>query len=186
MSRQFRFFLLPSDAEALIADLRDRVGLKLIDAKSSKPEPVELHSPMQESFSHSAAKVTVSANCYLMPPANADIKLRYIGTQGYWLVDEQFSDVIEFCGSQYDGEILVAGRFYFSTNFLLNDAIWSKRREFLNWTDRIFRRTKTTLTYSKGLDAYIALDAQAWRANGGQFAWMRLPDREPQWAVERE
>jgi hypothetical protein len=185
MSRQFQFFLLPSDAEALIADLRDCIGLKLIDGKSSKPEPIEIHSPVREYPSHWTGKKTVGVNCYLAAATGADVKMHYIAKQEYWLVHEERSEVIEFHGNDWDGEILEAGRFYVKTDSLLKDAIWPKREEFLKWADRIFRRAKTRLIYSKGLDAYIGPDARDWRSSSGRFAWIRASGREPVWAVER-
>jgi hypothetical protein len=133
VSRQFRFFLLPSDAEALIADLRDRIGLKLIDAKSSGPEPIDIDSPMHSDAVRQNGKTAVSAYCYLTAATGADVKMQYIANQGYWLVHEEQSEVIEFSGLEYDGEILLEGRFYFKTDFLLGDAIWPKRDEFLGW-----------------------------------------------------
>lgn len=186
VSRQFRFFLLPSDAETLIADLRDSVGLKLLDTKSSKSEPIEIHSPVQEYPSYWTGKKTIGVNCYLAAAIDADVKMQYIAKQQHWLVHEERSEVIQFSGNDWDGEILEAGRFYLTTDFLLNDAIWPKREKFLKWADRIFRRAKRTLMYSNGLDAYVGKNAQAWRASTGRFAWMRIPGKEPQWAIEKE
>lgn len=186
MSRQFRFFLLPSDAEALIADLRDRIGLKLIDSKSSGPEPVSIESPMHSGASRRDGKIAVSAYCYLAAATGADVKMRYIAKQGYWLVDEEGSEVIQFSGLDCDGEVLIQGRFYFRSDFLFEDTIWPRRREFLEWADRVFHRAKQSLSYSKALDAYVGRDAEVWRMNGGRFAWMRLSGREPQWVMERE
>jgi hypothetical protein len=186
MSRQFRFFLLPSDAEALIADLRDHVGLKLIDAKSSGPEPVEIESPMHRDESRQHSKTILSANCYITASIGADVKMHYIAKQGYWLVHEERSEVIQFLGLEYDSETLIAGRLYFQNDFLLNGSIWPKRDEFLKWADRIFRRTKRVLQYSRALDAYVGNDANAWRINGGRFAWVQIAGLEPQWAIERD
>ena len=186
MSRQFRFFLLPSDTEGLVVDLRQRVGLRLVDSKSSGPQPVEIDSPMQKIPAYGDRKAHVITNCYLMAGTGANVKMRYIAKQGYWLVDDERSEVIEFSGLEYDDEILIEGRFYFKADFLLDGAIWPKRDEFLKWGDSVFRRTKRVLEYSKGLDAYIGNDAKAWRASGGRFAWMRFSGQEPRWAVERE
>jgi hypothetical protein len=186
MSRQFRFFLLPSDADALIADLRDRVGLRLIDAKSSGPEPVDIDSPMHNVASRRDGKTAVSAYCYLTAATGADVKMKYIANQGYWLVHEERSEVIQFSGLEFDGEILLEGRFYFQTDFLQGDAIWAKSDEFLKWAACIFRRAKATLSYSKGLDAYVGADAEIWRTKGGQFAWMWIAGKEPSFAVKRE
>jgi hypothetical protein len=131
-------------------------------------------------------KVSVSTHCYLMAAADSYVKMRYIAKQGYWHVDDERSEVIEFSGLEYDGEILLEGRFYFKTDFLLGDAIWPKRDEFLKWGACIFRRAKTTLSYSKGLDVYVGADAEVWRTKGGRFAWMWIAGREPHFAVERE
>jgi hypothetical protein len=172
MSRQFRFFLLPSDAEALIADLRDRIGAQLIDAKSSRPEPVRIDSPMRQDPAREDRRASVSTYCYLAAATGAEMKMKYFPKQGSWLVDDERSEVIEFSGLEYDGEILLQGRFYFKPNFLLDNAIWPKRDEFLQWAGRIFRRSKRILQYDKGLDSYVGEHANAWRAKGGRFAWM--------------
>jgi hypothetical protein len=184
MSRQFRFFLLPSDAESLIADLRDRVGLKLIDAKSHGPQPVEIESPIHKVPTSQEGNAGFSTYCYLVAAVGADVKTRYIAEQGYWLVQEELSEVIEFSGFEYDDEVLLAGRFYFHTDFLLGNDIWPKRDRFLKWADRVFRRAKRTIPYSKALDAYVGNDAEARKLKGGRFAWMRVRDQEPQWADE--
>jgi hypothetical protein len=170
MSRQFRFFLLPSDVEAMVADLRQQIRLKLIDAKSSGPRPVEIDSPMRNIPAHGDRKASVSTHCYLMAAADADVKMRYIAKQGYWHVDDERSEVIEFSGLEFDGDVLMVGRFYFKKDFLLGDTIWPKRDGFLDWGDRVFRRAKQSLSYSKALNAYVGRDAAAWRMKGGRFA----------------
>jgi hypothetical protein len=120
-----------------------------------------------------------------MAAGGADVRMSYIAKQGYWLVDDERSEVIQFSGIEYDGEVLIEGRFYFKNDFLLGDAIRPKRDEFLEWADRVFRRAKQSLSYSKALGVYVGRDAVAWRTTSGRFAWMWVAGREPQWAVER-
>ena len=145
-------------------------GLKLIDAKSHGPQPVEIESPMHKLRTSKEGKARFSTYCYLVAAVDADVKMRYVAKQGYWLVHEELSEVIEFSGLECDDEVLLAGRFYFHTDFLLDNAIWPKRDRFLKWADRIFRRAKRTIPYSKALDAYVGNDAEAWRLKGGRFA----------------
>jgi len=78
--------------------------------------------------------------------------------------------VIQFSGCHYDGEVLLIGRFYFQTDFLVGDTIWHKRPEFLDWGDEVFRLTKRTMHWSKGLLAYVGEDAMRLRQSGGRFA----------------
>lgn len=168
MSKQCRFYLLPSDVDHLLDELRSRVGLKLISRRSSALHPTELESPFSEYVSEVTKTKFLFANCYLTPPGEAEIKMQHLPKQGEWAVSES-SEVIEFSGCDYDGSSLRVGRFYFQTDQLIDDAIWSKRDEFLQWADRVFQTTKKLLERSRALNAYLGKDAAAWERNGGCF-----------------
>lgn len=86
-----------------------------------------------------------------------------------WLVQIE-SEAIEFSGCDFDGELLLIGRFYFQTDLLIGDAIWPKRPEFLKWGDRVFGFVKRRLTYSPSMMAYLGPAAAKWWKEGGQFA----------------
>jgi hypothetical protein len=175
MGRQFRFFLLPSDIDSIVASLRLKFDLKIILDKSPTPNPVEVAGPSSEwsvkfgGFEH--------ISCCLVPSNETDIRMRFIPTQAYWLVEDQL-ELIEFSGCDYDGRTLVEGRFYFQADMLIGDTIWPKRKEFIEWADRIFRHTKKLLIRSKELDAYVGKDAYKWRQEGGHFTHLR--PRHPQ------
>lgn len=169
MSRQFRFFLLPSDIEALVSELRERVGVKVIQETSHGPKTIELESPICKGASTFGSDA-LSVRCYLVPPSGADLRVTFIAKQSYWLLDEERSEAIEFSGCDYDGKTLRIGRLYFHTDMLVGDSIWPKRAEFLKWADRIFRTMKKSLRYSKDLDAYLGKDADKWQQQeGGRF-----------------
>jgi hypothetical protein len=165
MSRQFRFYLLPSDIERLAAELRSRFGAKFIDSVSPSMKPAEIDSCLRKSEYNRSTDVY----CYFIPPTGAEIKMWYMPKRELWAIEES-SEVIQFSGCNFDGEVLQSGRFYFQTDVLIADAIWLKRREFLEWADAIFRTTKRLLRYSKAIDAYLGEDATHWRRNGGKFA----------------
>jgi len=168
MSKQCRFYLLPSDIERLLAELRSRTGFRLIAAKSPALRPTELESPFSEYVFQPTKTKFLHVNCYLSPPSEAEIKMHYLPKQAQWAVSES-SEVVEFSGCDYDGKTLSIGRFYFQNDQLNGEALWLKREEFLQWADRLLQTTKKLLVYSKTLYAYVGKDAAAWERNGGRF-----------------
>jgi hypothetical protein len=89
------------------------------------------------------------------------------------------SEAIEFAGCEFDGNVLVRGRFYFQDDLLSNELIIPKRQDFLTWADKVFRIVKKSLHRSKTMNAYIGEHAERWRLQGGRFAWMVTPGRGP-------
>ena len=168
MSKQCRFYLLPSDVERLLAELRSQVGLKLISKRSPVLKPTELESPFSEYVSQPTKAKFLHVDCFLTPPTEAEIKMHHLTKQEQWTVAES-SEVVEFSGCDYDGKTLSIGRFYFQNDQLIGDALWPKRDEFLQWADGLFQTTKKLLKRSKTLNAYIGKDAAAWERNGGRF-----------------
>lgn len=181
MSKQFRFYLLPSDIEALVAELRTRVGVRIIQTPSLSLKPVELNSSMNNRTSRKSDSVYV--RCCLTAPNGADVRMRFYPTQSHWIITDE-SEVIEFSGCDYNGSVLMIGRFYFQNDMLIDDTIWPKRKEFTEWADRIFRTAKKLLHRSKALDAYIGEDAEKWRSDGGRFAWGRKMGGESIYAID--
>ena len=110
--------------------------------------------------------------------------MRYIPQQSHWIVHSEGAEGIEFSGCGYDGKTLLEGRFYFRNDMLIGDSIWPKRREFIDWADRVFRITKKQLRWSKELDAYIGKGAEDFLQNGGKFATRIRPDGEPAYVDE--
>jgi len=181
LSRQFSFYLLLSDIESLVAELRLRVGIRMIQTPSQSLKPVELNSPM----SHRSPRKpdAVSVWCGLTAASGADIRMKFYPTQSHWIVTDA-SEVIEFSGCEYDGNTLAIGRFYYQNDMLIDGTIWPKRKEFIEWADRVFRTTKKLLHRSKALDAYIGEGAAKWRLNGGQFVSGFRQAGEPVHAVD--
>lgn len=176
MSRQFCVYLLPADVESLINTLRSRLEITLIQPSSPRPFPMTLKSPL--CTGRLALKTaTVRVDCYITPAKEADIKMWFIRNLGYWSVETE-SEAIEFRGCEFDGSVLVAGRFYFQNDLLVGDMIVPKRREFIVWADRVFRLAKRSLSRSKVLDAYVGEHAAKWRREGGRFA-SRVTERGP-------
>ena len=55
MSKQFQLFLTPSDAVALVEELRARFGARVFSKKSSTADPVEMQSPIRHESIFSAS-----------------------------------------------------------------------------------------------------------------------------------
>src|SRR5579864_4850193 len=170
MSKQFQLYLTPSDAVALVAELRVRFGARLLSEKSSTSDPVELESPIRHESIFVASGAT-SIDCYLVPE-NGRIIMNYYPTLRHWLIQTS-SEAIEFHGCDFDGKTLLNGRLYFQTDDLVDGRIVKKRAEFLQWADRVFRYTKKALKRERELGplgAYVGKEALIFRESGGKFA----------------
>jgi hypothetical protein len=181
VSKQFYVYLLPADVDTLVHKLNARLGASLIHPSSSGPFPVELESPVCKR-ALLLEEGAVRVECFITRK-NAEIKMRFVPTFSHWSVQGE-SEVIEFQGCEFDGNILVRGRFYFQKDFLFGDMIAPKRPDFLSWADKVFRLAKKSLRRSKTLDAYVGKHAEKWKQEGGRFAWMVTPERGP--IFERE
>jgi hypothetical protein len=174
MSRQFRVYLLPQDAEDLIHRLKSQVDLSVIQPYSPVLFPVPAESPIQSYSPHYLGENTVGVDCCLAPVTDPDIRMRFIQARSQWNVQAE-SEVIEFKGCDHSESILLQGRFYFQSDLLSHGMIVPKRTEFLNWADKVFRIAKKSLRWSKPLEAYVGARAEQWREEGGQFAIMMGP-----------
>ena len=177
MSRQFHLYLLPADAESLIHTLRSRLDISIIRPWSPRPRPMSLESPICNDRLM-LRKGSVRVDCYITPSKEAEVKMRYIRARSHWSVAAE-SEAIEFAGCEFDGSVLVRGRFYFQSDFLVGDTIVRKRRDFLAWADKVFRLAKKSLHRSKTLDAYVGEHAEKWKLEGGRFAWTANSQRGP-------
>jgi hypothetical protein len=179
MSKQFRVFIVPADIQSILDLLPSEVGLRVIEERAPSSKPIEVESPVGKRATWIKERDYVSVRCYLVPDKGADIKMRYIPQQSHWIVHSEGAEGIEFSGCGYDGKTLVEGRFYFQNDMLIDDTIWPKRREFVDWADKVFRIAKKQLHWSKELDAYIGNNAEQFRKSGGKFATRIRPDGEP-------
>ena len=176
MSKQFYVYLLPADVESLVDTLKSQLDVSLIQPSSTGPYPVKLESPVCND-ALMLKEGAVRVDCFVTRK-DADIKMRFVQTLSHWSVQAD-SEVIEFQGCEFDGSVLVRGRFYLQNDFLAEDMIAPKQTEFHAWADKVFRLTKKSLNRSKALDAYVGEHAEKWRRDGGRFAWMVTPERGP-------
>ncbi len=169
-------YLLPADVDSLIRTLRFRLDVSLFQPWSPSSVPVSTESALCKGGLQ-LNTATVRADCYLARK-EAEIRMKFIRNLSRWNIDTA-SEVIEFSGCEFDGEVLVRGRFYFENDLLINDTLAPKRKGFLDWADKVFRLTKGSLTRSKAFDAYVGENAEKWRQEGGRFAWSANSKRGP-------
>jgi|SRR5579862_1933755 len=161
MGKQFQVFLLPDDVEALVAKLRETVGVYAIGSRSESPTPTLVASPLRTQGAF------VRVDCFLVPRPDASVQTRHIASQGYWSVDGLFSDVIEFSGCHYDKSTLKRGRMFYDTGFY-KDVKWQdKPKEFLDWAKTVFSKAKSELKFDRDHEAYVGPLTNERRANGG-------------------
>jgi hypothetical protein len=153
----------------LMKELRSEVGLRVIQDTALTSKPVALASPIRRESIWFKGEGSVSVRCYLAPSADAELRMFYCSKQSNWQIEHR-SEVIEFSGRDFDGgTVLRTGRFYFQNDMLIEDSIWPKRKQFLDWADKLFRVTKSKLHRSNALDAYVGDGAEEFRRQGGRL-----------------
>lgn len=175
MGRQFRFYLLPSDIDRVLAELRGSLPMRLIGDVSACLQPMEIQSPFERVDPKQKSRIPSSVYCYLISSDEPDVRMWYMCKRQLWAVDDERSEVMEFSGCDFSGTVLDIGRFYYRADMLLDMSIWPKRAEFVSWAEKVFRTTKRMLKYSPNLAAYVGEDAAKWKREGGMFGSIR-PD----------
>lgn len=173
MSKQLYVYMLPKDIEQVIAALVEKVHVAIMSPTASHPEPRWAKSALR-STSVLPSEEATSVHCCLVAEKPGKIKFKHYPKQSIWRVTDD-SEVMFFSGCDFDGEVLVRGRFYCQTDMLEGGHIVPKSSEFIRWTDAVLRLAKRNLQRVADLDAYVGPEAAAWRQNGGRFASLVLP-----------
>jgi hypothetical protein len=168
MGRQFRFYILPSDANNVVAQLKNRFETKLLLDYSPNHELFEIDSPFRTNEAGDWEPLSESLRYYLAPPSG-HIERQYCAKPNWWVINSE-SEGIEFCGCKFNGTALAIGRFWYETNVVRNLQFVSKSAAFLDWAEAVCRYTKKLLRYEERIAAYLGKDAISFREKGGQLA----------------
>jgi len=168
MGRQFRFYLLPSDANLLVEQLQKRFEAKLLLDYSPLSEVLEIDSPFRTDEMGDLGPMASRPRYYLAPPFGR-IERHYYPKPDWWIIDSE-SEGIEFSGCISNQVAVAIGRFWYETNFVRDLQYVSKNTEFLKWAQDVYRFTKRSLHYDAQSDAYLGKDALSFREKGGQLA----------------
>jgi hypothetical protein len=109
-----------------------------------------------------------SIRCYLAPMFGR-IESHYYQKPNHWVIQPE-SEAIQFSGCDFDGSTLLVGRMYFQADELKDGRIVTKRAEFLQWANDVFRLSKRVLNRDPLMDAYVGKDAVNFHRKGGRFA----------------
>jgi len=176
-------YALPTDIERIIAHLSGKLNVAMIRSTSPRPEPNWTDSPIRRDSLLTSPQST-SVDCCLVPGGSARLKFKNYAHQSVWHLTDD-SEFISLSGCDFDGKVLVRGRFYCQTDTLEGEEIIPKSLDFVRWADRVFDLAKKNLKRSRELDAYVGADALAWEKEGGRFASLALPGQKIIFAVPR-
>ena len=174
MGRQFSFYILPADANALYVELRGRFNARLLADYSPSEEMFEIDMPYREDPAGQILPLSPKHRYYLAPPFG-NIKRNYSPKPNWWVIDND-SEGFEFSGCNLVGNILIIGRFWYWPNIVENRQFVQKSGEFLTWAESVYRFTKKFLKYDREIGAYVGLEAMRFREQGGHFAAFIRPD----------
>jgi hypothetical protein len=176
MGRQFRFFLLPTDENALIAELRSRFAARLLLNYAPAPDLIEIKAPFRMSSEGRWERAPRHrSGSYYLAPQFGQIDRNYYPRPEWWVIDSS-SEGIEFSGCELSSAHLSIGRFYYEHDVLVNMEIVPKRAEFIRWAEKVSRAAKNLLQYDPTLMAYVGKGANEFRQQGGQFVTGIRPD----------
>ena len=96
--------------------------------------------------------------CYLAPDGrHLDLDVQQVSDMKVHMRSEN-SEVIEFSRSYHPGEVIRAGRVYYTPRH--NDPDLSEKDpEFVRWAERVVSAIRKSLSYDKSLLAYVGEDA---------------------------
>jgi len=156
MGKQVNFYLIPSDILMLESKLREVGPLLVLHSRSDVPRPRVL-----ESLEH-MEQGKLWLYFFLVRPENLDeVVMRHVPAQGYWVVDELKSPVIQLNRSFFDGKNLRRGRIYFIERYFgENREMVHKPDAFRAWAKAILDKAKRNLV--KIGPEYIGADTKTW------------------------
>lgn len=166
MGHQVRFYLSSSDMIKLEKELMSLEPTIILHRRSRGPFPRVVDSTdlvedgQRQYFFYFVRTIDLDS-----------VVTKEVKTQGYWVIVENFSPVVEVICSGFDGELLRPGRLYY------NDAYYNeagkavgKTPGFDVWAKKVLSRARRLLKYDKELFAYVGAEANEMRKNGIKFA----------------
>jgi hypothetical protein len=164
MGHQLYFFAGPNDLLALEARVKGVDHSPILHQRSFAPTPRVLESTV---FKENGKQWLYF---YLIRSEDlASVKLREVATQGYWVVEDLTSPVVELNRCYYDGKILRRGRLYYTDGYFEQSGWIEKSPEFIGWAKRIFAAARKSFKFDRELLSYIGPEAKELLSHGVQF-----------------
>lgn len=141
MGHQVNYYLLPEELRALESRVRMTGSVVLLHrrSKTNQPQLVDSIGVIQDG----------KPWLFYVWARSEDLMkvvLREVPEQGFWVVDEQRSPVVEFDCCGFNGETLNSGRLYYVDGFWGPDRTWIEKPEpFRKWAKSVLAVAKKTL-----------------------------------------
>ena len=165
MSKQVRLFLLPDDYPDVQRAIESCGPARYL------PDPVPGHAPTTISSLAIAASEMGKTNLTVFIVREQDlpnVKTKFVPGQGYYVVDDLTSPVIEFMRSYFTGSLLRSGRLYHRASGSSEAA-----SAFPKWADAVLAAVKKTLRRVEvGGGVYLSERVITWKESRNA-AWHR-------------
>jgi hypothetical protein len=159
VGHQVNFFVMPADLPDIEAAIRGTGDVCFLGDRSLTAHPVELDTIAPE-----PGRLT----CFIVQRQElAAVSTRFIATQGYWLIEDIRSPVIQFSPGLFTGSQLTRGRAYFASDLRFRPKLPSPG--FVRWGDGVLARIKTKLTHHPEFATrlYFGASAMQWIQDSG-------------------
>lgn len=165
MGYQIRFYLSDSDTARLEELLLLPEPVAILVDRTPGPSPRILESTDLLKKGHRWYFF------YLARKAELDsLRMKEVPTQGYWVVEEMLSPVIEFSRCVVTDDVIKEGRLYYTdSDYDRSGNLIVKSPEFREWAKKLLSAVRRSLKYDKELFAYVGKEAAEMRKAGVEF-----------------
>ncbi len=88
-----------------------------------------------------------------------DVVLRHVDAQGYWMVDQISSPVVEYTSLKQDGQGIGDGRLYVATGHYVGEEWVAWSPQFIGLADSAFTWVRRNFKRSGGVGPYVGPEA---------------------------
>lgn len=132
MSKQTTFYMMPDEEQIFLDMIRKERDLKVISYRNATSD-IKLY----DSF---PVGIPLAGYCYLWDTQNSPPPvIKYIATQGYYLVDDKASELILFNRTQCfeKKKKIEHGRIFIDNKLWHDDVLVERPKAFLQWYEKL-------------------------------------------------
>lgn len=154
-SKQVNFYLTPNDQKLLMSKINEVVSYVVASEITRNRNIKFLNDTNITRMGEERLRI-----CLTRPEDVDKIVLKHIEKQGYSIIDDIRSPVIQFSRCYYKDGLLRRGRFYFISGYYNDDReFYLKEDSFIKWADMILKLTRKVLTKDGNSIEYYGKEA---------------------------
>ncbi len=163
MGRQINFFLHPDDQNEFDALLKSSGDVLFLPYYYHAKEIFTLPDSIIRDIGKEGSRVYL-----IRPSVLPEIKLQYVESLGYWLIQDNELPVLHFDRCIYNPNEIYRGRLYFQPQYIKGMQWVEKSPDFLKWADNIIKKARRklkrhTIVASGGTyQEYVGKNAAVW------------------------